>query len=62
MTNALFHLIIILIIAGIISYTGSLFLPDPFKKIANFTGMLVALFGVVGFIAFLLGVSTNLAL
>jgi hypothetical protein len=54
MTTQFFHLVLLLIIAGIISYAGNMFLPEPFKKIAQFVAVIISIFAVFGFIVYLL--------
>lgn len=56
---ALYHLVVWLVIAAIISYAGR-FLPDAnFQKIAQFIAGIVAVIAVFQFIAYLLGVPSK---
>ena len=62
MTAELYHLIVWLFIAALISYTARTFLPDPFNRLAYFISGIIAVLAVFGFIAYLLGVTTPFAL
>lgn len=62
MKQQLFNLVIGLFVAGVIYFTGKTFLPEPFVKITYYVSILVGIFVVLQFFAYILGVQTPFAL
>ena len=55
MTHAFFSMVVLLIVSGVIGYASATFLPEPFRKIGNFVAVLVAVYAVFVFVAWMLG-------